>query len=307
MATLAKPGGKTSALGISAVLGAVLAWSVTNTLLKVSSTPALEFALYRLWVGAAALLAVCALMRRRLTLEIVKASAPGGALLGIEIAFFFSAIKSTNVADVMVIAALQPALVLLVAGRLFGETVTRREVVWTAVSVGGVVLVAAGSVGTPAFSVRGDLLAVGSLIAWTTYFLVSKRARSRVPALEYMTVVTLTSALVITPLALLSGQPLEGVHGSGWVWLLLFVVGASGGHLLVAWAHAYVDVTISSLLMLALPVLSSIAALLILNEALTPLELLGMILVVGSLAAIVTKVGRPGAEEEISAAEVPQL
>src|SRR5439155_3217971 len=90
-------------LGSLAVLGAVAAWSVTNTLLKVSSQPALPFAFYRLWLGSALLLLVLTLSGRRLSWTVVKASAPGGALLGVEIAFFFSAIKSTNVADVMVI------------------------------------------------------------------------------------------------------------------------------------------------------------------------------------------------------------
>ena len=47
--------------------------------------------------------------------------------------------------------------------------VTGHEMAWTAVSLGGVVLVILGSSGTPVWSWRGDLLAVGLAITWAAY------------------------------------------------------------------------------------------------------------------------------------------
>lgn len=307
VAEMERTGVRSSRLGASAVLSAVLIWGFTNTLIKLSPQPALAFALYRLWLGSALLLAVLLLAGRRLTRTLIRASAPGGALLGIEIAFFFSAIKHTSIADVAVISALQPAIVLLLAGRIFGERVTRRDVVFASVSLAGVVLVVLGSHGTPVWSLSGDLLAVGSLFAWTAYFLVSKHARTTVPTLEYMTVVFWTATLVLTPLALATGQPLGGLHAKDWLFLALFVLGASGGHLLVAWAHSSVDVSISSLLMLAQPVVSSGAALLILGEPLTALTVAGGVVVLGSLAAIVTHAARVGEAEELEPPDLPQV
>jgi len=286
-------------MGAAAVLAAVCIWSFTNTLIKTSQLPALTFAVNRLWFGSAMLLGVVALLRRKLTWPIVRSSAPGGALLGVEIVFFFSAVKHTAIADTAVIGALQPALVLLVAGPLFGERVTAREVLWTAVSLGGVVLVTLGSAGTPAWSLYGDLLALGSLVMWTAYFLASKHARETVPALEYMTVVTITAGLVLTPIALSSGQPLVGLRAADLLGLVLFVVGATGGHVMLAWAHAHVDVSVSSLLMLGHPVAPAIAAFLVLGEPLTPLTIAGGIVVAGSLAAIVTRAARIGEKEEL--------
>jgi drug/metabolite transporter (DMT)-like permease len=298
--TLTRP----SRLGASAVLSAVLIWSFTNTLIKLSPLQPLTFAVHRLWLGSLILLATLYATGRRLSWRTIRASAPGGALLGIEIAFFFSAIKHTSIADVAVISALQPALVLLVAGRLFGEVVGRRELALTAVSLGGVVLVTVGSAGTPAWSLGGDLLAAGSLLAWTSYFLVSKHARSSVPALDYMAVVMVAATVVVAPLAVVSGQPIGGVAVSDLATLLLFVAGASAGHLLVAWAHSSVDVSVSSLIMLAQPVLSSLTALLILGEPLAPLTVVGGVIVIASLAAILgaTSPAEPGDIE----AELPQ-
>jgi drug/metabolite transporter (DMT)-like permease len=281
--TLRRP----SRLGASAVFSAVLIWGFTNTLIKLSDLPPLTFAVHRLWLGSLLLLATLFASGRRLSWPTIRSSAPGGALLGIEIAFFFSAIKHTSIADVAVISALQPALVLLVAGRLFGERVGRRQVGWAAVSLAGVVLVTLGSSGTPAWSLGGDLLAAGSLLAWTCYFLVSKRARASVQALDYLSVVFVTATLVVTPLALVSGQPLGGLRLADLLMLIVFVAGASTGHLLLAWAHSSVDVSVSSLIMLAQPVVSSAAALAILGEPITALTAVGGVVVLSSLAAIV--------------------
>ncbi len=288
------------------MLTAVAIWSFTNTLIKLSELPALTFAVHRLWLGSLVLLAALYATGRRLSWATIRASAPGGALLGIEISFFFSAIKHTSIADVAVISALQPALVLVVAGRLFGERVGRREIGWTALSLAGVVLVTVGSAGTPAWSLGGDLLAAGSLVAWTSYFLASKHARATVPTLDYMTVVFVAATLVVTPLAVATGQPLGGVHASDLVTLVVFVAGASAGHLLVAWAHESVDVSVSSLLTLAQPVVSSVAALLILGEPITPLTAAGGAIVLASLAAIVVSVSRSEPEPEDVEAELPQ-
>jgi drug/metabolite transporter (DMT)-like permease len=286
------------------VLSAVLIWSFTNTLIKLSPLEPLTFAVHRLWIGSAILLATLFASGRRLSWSTIRASAPGGVLLGIEIGFFFSAVKHTSIADVAIISALQPALVLLVAGRLFGEVVGRREIAWTAVSLAGVVLVTVGSAGTPAWSLRGDLLAAGSLLAWTSYFLVSKHARARVPALDYTTVVMISATVVVVPLAIASGQPLGGVGVSDLLTLLLFVAGASAGHLLVAWAHSSVDVSVSSLIMLAQPIFSSVVALVILGEPLTPLSIVGGVIVLASLATIVRTTS--AAEPPDVEAELPQ-
>ncbi|HXY73130.1 MAG TPA: DMT family transporter [Actinomycetota bacterium] len=286
MTTRVHRASRSGVLGPAAVVAAVAGWSVTNTLVKVSDLPALTFAFWRLWIGAVVLVTATLVARRRVGWDIVRASAPGGVLLGLEIALFFSAIKRTSIVDVTMIAALQPALVLLVAGRMFNERVTGREVWLTLVSVGGVAVVAIGSAGTPAWSLTGDLLAVGSLLAWTGYFLVSKRVRREVNTLEYFTVVTVVAAMVVTPITLVSGVRIAVGQPEQWFLLGLFVVGATTGHLLVAWAQPYVDVSVSSQLMLAQPVFSAVAALVILDQQLTLGVVAGGAIVLGSLSMI---------------------
>jgi drug/metabolite transporter (DMT)-like permease len=303
MATATRPGVKATPLGVAAVLSVITTFSVLNVIVKIVHIPAVTFAFYRLWLGAGVMVLMALVTRRRLTWEKVRASAPGGLLCGFNILLFFLAIRATAITDVLIIAALQPALTLMVAGPLFGERVTRYEVGWTLVSLAGVLLVTVGQSGTPVWSLGGDLLAVGALVVWTVYFLVSKRVRQDVPAVEYMTTVTLVAAVVITPVALLSGQPLGGIRIQDWLWLGLFLVGAQGGHVLLAWAHAHVDVSVSSLLILAEPVVSATAALVFLGEPITALAILGGVVGLVAVAAIVRRATRTGPGPDLAPQE----
>jgi drug/metabolite transporter (DMT)-like permease len=299
--TVTKP--RLTKLGAGAVLTAVVGWAITNLVLKVTEAPAVTFAFYRLWAGALVMLVVLGATGRRLDWAMVRASIPGGVIFGLNVTVFFMALRTTSVADVLVIQALQPALILMVAGPLFGERITRWDVWWTMASVGGVVLVTVGSSGTPVWSLRGDIYAIASLLCWTGYFLVSKRARRTVPAIEYMTTVTLAAAVVVTPLALFSGKGLGWMHWEDWAWLGVFLVAAQGGHIMVAWAHSQVDVSISSLLLLVQPIIAVAAAWVLLDEPLPNLAILGGLIVVASMAAIVQRAVRAGPGEPIATPE----
>jgi drug/metabolite transporter (DMT)-like permease len=290
-------------IGVFTVLIPVVGFSLTNLIVKASPVPALTFGFWRLWTGATVMLIVAAVARRPITRQVLKAGVPAGILFGLSIPLFFSALKETAVADVLVIGALQPALTVLVAGRLFGERVTRREVGFVLASVLGVVVFVIGSSGTPAWSLRGDLLAFAALLVFTVYFLWSKRARSNVAAIEYMATVTLVAAIVVTPIALV-GPGIGGMHGTRWLWLLLFVAIAQGGHLMLAWAHPHVDITVSSLLLLGEPPISATAAFFAFGEPVTWLGVLGGAIALSGLAAVVRSATASGGSVP-SPADVP--
>jgi len=302
MATASRPGTerapRATRIGVIAVLVPLCGFSVMNVIVKLSHLQALPFAFYRLWMGTAVMLVALLATGRRLTPATLRRAAPAGVLFGANLALFFTALKLTSVTDVLIVAALQPALTLLVAGPLFGERVTAQDWIWTGVSLAGVVVVIVGSSGTPQWSLKGDLFAVGALFAWSTYWVVSKRVRRVVPAFEYMSAVTLVAALVVTPVALLSGQSFH-VRWQDWLWLAVFVAGAQGGHTLLAWSHAQVDVSVSSLLVLAEPVISPVAALIILGEPLPALSIAGGLVTVLAVAMVIRRATTTATDEAV--------
>jgi drug/metabolite transporter (DMT)-like permease len=267
-------------------VAAVVCWGFGPILVRLADLPGLALSLYRLWLGFALMVPVWAATRRPPALWALRAAAPAGVLFGANLMLFVGAVRLTSVASATLIQVLQPALVLLVAGRWFGERVGAREVLWTAVSIGGVTLVVLGSAGTPAWNPLGDLLAVGALLTWTGYFLAAKRARQRLATIELTAYVMLIAALVATPVALVSGQDLHPPRGAGWLWLGLFVLVPGAGHFLMNWAHRFVEVSVSSLLAVGWPVVAAGAAWVVLGEPLGPLQVLGGLLAMAAITAV---------------------
>jgi len=280
---------------VAAVLAPVVGWSFANTIVKIVHVQPVAFAFWRLWLSTGFMLVVLAVSRRRVTWRILKASAPGGVLFALNLVFFFSAIRHTAVADVLVIGALQPALTVLAAGKMFGERVSRGDVLWILASVAGVIAFVVGSRSTPNWSLIGDLFAVGSLLVFTAYFFVSKRVRRQTGPVEFMVCVTVVAAVVITPIALLSGQPLSGIRWQDWVWLVVFAISAQGGHLLLAWAHNHVDLTVATLLILAETPLSAVIALVVLGQPLTVIMIVAGLLTMACLGVVVYRATRTSA------------
>ncbi len=281
-------------LGLVAVAIAVTTWGFGNVLVKLTSFDGIVLSLYRLWAGFLVTLVVMRMARLRLPLKALRQSLLGGLFFGVNIVMFFSALKLTSVADATLISALQPAIVFVVAWPLFGERATVQELVWTSVALAGVAVVVLASAGTPDWSPLGDLLAFGAVLTFTGYFLVSKRVRASIGPVEYVAAVQLSAAIVVTPIALATRQHLAVGNLLDWMWLMIIVCASGiGGHLLVNWAHRYVDVTVSSVMMLAVPVVGAIAAWVVLDESLGALQLLGGAVTLGALAAIARAGVRP--------------
>lgn len=281
-------------LARSAVVAGVVVWGFGPVLVKLSDLDARVFAFYRLWLGFLVMAACLVVARRRLTAATLRAAAPAGLLFATNVVLYFGAVKLTAVADASLIGALQPALVLLVAGRLFGEKVSATQLAWSFVAIGGVVTFVFGAAATPVWSLAGDVLAVGALLTFTGYFLVTKHVRAQAASLEYLTAVLLTAAVTMTPISLSAGQPLGAVDRDDWLWITLFVLGpGTGGHLLVTWAQRYVEVWLSSLIVVGLPVVAAGAALVVLGEPIGPVQLVGGTVVVVALSVIVTRATGP--------------
>jgi drug/metabolite transporter (DMT)-like permease len=260
---------------------------------------------YRLWFAVPVLWSVVLVspsIRARLDRRWVAASLVGGLLFGVHQVFFFSSLKQTSVATVSIIGSLQPALVLLVAGRMFGERITRSSLGWSAVAFAGTAIVVIGAHGAPGWSPLGDLLATLNLLAFTAYFLASKRIRAAVRPTEYVIGMTTVAALFMLAVCLATGQDLASPDGSDWIVLVaLALVSGTLGHLLVNWAHAHTSAFVISIIFLGTPVLASAGAARYLGETLGADQIVGAAIVLGSIAKIVLATRSERVAEELAA------
>lgn len=260
------------ALGIAASAFAAAGWGVAAVFVVLAHEPPLLVSEYRLAVAAIMLVLAVVLTRRRLWLVDLRLVVLGGVLLGADMACFFTAIERTSIADASVISALQPALVMLVARPLFKERVHAVDVAWTAVAIAGVGAAVVGGGVPSGTSFSGDVLAGCSLLAWTGYFLVSKRARQATGALEYTCGVTVVAAVTLLPVLALSGEPLAVTRPGAWLWIVLVAIVPGTAHLLMNWSQRLVDVSILSVVGSSNPLFAAACAWLVLGQRLTALQ-----------------------------------
>ncbi|MCE7882322.1 MAG: DMT family transporter [Actinobacteria bacterium ATB1] len=276
-----------SALGVSAVVGATLAWTAGTLLVKSLDASAIWITFWRFVVALPLGLAFLFHAGWDRGLRNFRAGWLGGALFGMHVLVYFSAVRATSVAVVTFVAALQPVLVMLVAGRWLGERVTPTVVLWGTVAIGGVALVVLGSAAGGDTSTFGNVLSVVNLFIWTAYFLLSKRLRDDIDAVPYQGVILVVSCAVVTPIALLLGHDGSAVRSDDWFAIVLIAVVPSLGHLMVNWAHRYVAASVSSLVVLTVPVLSGVGAAILLDEPFGPLQIAGGALVLVSTGFVV--------------------
>jgi DME family drug/metabolite transporter len=271
------------AIGLGASALAAVGWGFGAIFARLTSTSGLVLTFYRLWLGAALFAVLVYASGRRLSLAQLRASWLGGVFLAGDMAMFFCAVKLTSVVDCTVIGAVQPALVLVAARPLFGERMGRWDVFWIFVAMAGVSAAVIGPGVSSGHELTGDLLAVGSLLSWSAYWLASKHARETQHALDYTTGVTIVAALALTPVVLASGQSLGRVEAGDWLWIGLLAVVPGGANLAMNWAHRYVDASVSSVIGSANPVVAAAAAVVVLGQ---PLTVVQVVCGLAALAAI---------------------
>jgi drug/metabolite transporter (DMT)-like permease len=277
-------------LGVGAAALGILMWAAGIIMVRPIPMSGVQVAFWRVLLGAIVYWVALLISGRRLTWRQLRITAPAAVAIGLEIAVFFVALKSTTVANAVVISALQPIVLMGVAARRFGEQVTRWLVQVAIVATAGVALVAFGSSSQPVWSPRGDLLAIVAMFMFSAYFAFSKAAREHVPAFEFQTAIWLIGSVALLPVALVEGGgSLTVPTGSNLLWLVALLAVPGSGHLLVNWAHARVPLMVISMLTLANPVLSSVGAAAFLDEPLDVLQIVGIAVVLGALAVTVRR------------------
>jgi drug/metabolite transporter (DMT)-like permease len=292
-------------LAVAAVAFAMFAWAWGYVLVKWSTLDGLHFAMFRLWAGVLISSVAMLVTGRRLSWGVFRACALGGIVFAADIGLGFTAIKHTTIADVAVIAALAPVVIVIVSARRLHERVTRRDWILVAVSFVGVIVVVISSSGLPSWSPFGDLLAACGIVTWSAYWFFSRSVRDRVDPIVYFACVMLAASVVMTPAAIaVSGVP-PWPSARDWVaiWGCALVPGFVG-HTLVIWAHGHVESWRSALITQCLPVIAVVLAWIVLGEPITPLVVLGSAIVVAATGAVLVSAERRDARPARDAAPV---
>lgn len=276
---------------VAAIALATLLWGMGPVIVKDSHVSGITFGLYRMWVAIPIMWTVVRLTGGRITWPIVRLAIPGGVLFATDVTCGYSSYHYTSIANATLIAVLQPVLLIAIAPRLLGERTRAGDAVLALVAIAGVAVFVVGGGSGGANGWFGDLLAFGSLFAWTAYVLLLKLRRGEgVPAFEYITAVITVGAIALTVPALLIAPDLGGMQAKDWLLVVVMVcVPGMTGHFLFTWANRYVPAFVASLIVLASPVVSAAGAWAAYGESLNATQLAGGVVVLCAIGAIATR------------------
>ncbi len=217
-----------------------------------------------------------------------------GLFFAADLTFWHHAIGAVGAGLATVLGNLQVVVVAIVSWLVLGERPSRAVVVALPVMLVGVILIS-GIVGEGAYGADpplGVVLGVCTALAYAGYLLVTRHgirdARRPATALLYASASTgVVGALVGWPLGEFNPVPSWPAHG----WLaILALTSQVAGYLLISFSLPRLPGVLTSIILMAQPVTTVVLGAILLAEAPSAFQLLGVVLVVGGL--LVANLGR---------------
>ena len=275
----------------------VVAVSFAAIFIRYADAPALTIALYRQAMAAALVLPLALARRRgelrRLSRGQITLAVISGVLLAIHFATWIPSVKLTTVAASVVLVTSSPIFVAAGSRLLFGERITRVAVGGILVGLAGAAIISGGDFTVSSRALAGDLLALAGALAAGGYFLAGRRLRQEISLLAYVAVVYTTCAVLLWPVAVVSGARLTGFDGRTWaMFVLLAVVPQTLGHTIFNYVLKDVSATVVAISIMGEPIGSTLLALAFFGEVPSWTAVVGGGLILGGIYVAVTSQAR---------------
>jgi drug/metabolite transporter (DMT)-like permease len=277
--------------------------SIFITRLERAGVPPITIAFYRI------ALATCLLAPAALALkwrEIFSLSgrdllllALGGLFLALHFGAWITSFKYIPIATSVVLVNSHPLFVVIASYFFLGDRPTRRHLAGTAIGLAGMAIISHDGLKGAEFALWGDSLAILGALAIVGYFIVGRKARSRVSLLAYVTPLYAFCSVLLLVWVLGSGSRLYPYDSTVWLYLLvLAVVPTILGHTVFNWAIKHVRPSAISVVFLGEPVIASLLALLLFGQQPSLSTLIGGAFVLGGVCLTTSTGGGAGAAEE---------
>ena len=211
------------------------------------------------------------------------------AISGVALYYFLfnGALFYTTASQVALIQSAFPAIVAMMAVLWLRERLSRRRIVGIVLAIAGVVLIVARS--EPDASARdpvlGNVLAFASVLAWSVYTMLAKRL-AKADAIAVTTVVSVLGAIMLIPVALLEkgNTSISSISTDGWLRIAyLGALASAAAYLLYNRALRDIDASLAGTFVNLSTVLGVIAGVIFLDESITPLAILGGVMVLAGV------------------------
>ena len=278
-----------TAVPVIAVFIAVFAWGIGPLLFLAPAISINSILFYRVLFWPPLLYLFVRRNGSRLNKGLLKSVFVPGVLFGASTIFGFTAITTTSVANATIIGNISTAMVLFVAPKYLKEKVSGLQIVLALTSFGGVLTIVIGAGNTGGSTLHGDFLALINAILWTLYFISSKRRRvDGVDTWQFLFGVSVIQVCVVVPYALVTSNDILEISLRDLGFLIAMTLfSGTIGHSFMIWAQKYVDASVSSMILLLGPVISSTGAWLVYKQQISLTQMFGGVVVLASLAGVV--------------------
>src|SRR3954470_19521266 len=156
-------------LGVVAVVGLIVAFSLSSTLVKRAESPGVLVAFWRMVTVSVVWNAVLWSTGRRITMRDVRQVFIPGVFFGLNLAVFFAGATHNSVANAALIGSLAPFLIVPVGAWLFKEYIHPRALVFAVLAFGGVALVLFSAPANGDASLEGNVFGVLAMLLLVGY------------------------------------------------------------------------------------------------------------------------------------------
>ncbi len=294
---------------LAAAVGGVSVSSILVRYAQAQDVPSLVISFYRLLFSTAMLapFALWQVHREGFVLHRGDLSfmAGVGLMLAAHFATWVTSLEYTSVASSAVIVTTESLWVPLGAMYLLREHVGARVWAGVLVAFGGGLLLVAGDFGETRFGGRallGDMLAFAGALAASLYFLAGRRLRQRYTLLTYATLVYAFSTAFLGLMVLARGESLWPYSTTAFGFLFLFAFFPMIlGHTLINYLLKWIPPHYVSTSILAEPVVSAVLALVLLQEAIGTLVLVGGLIILTGIVVATSQAAKSGPEATATA------
>jgi drug/metabolite transporter (DMT)-like permease len=274
-------------LGVLAVIGLVVAFSLSSTLVKRAESPGVLIAFWRMLTVSVIWNLVLWISGRRVTARDVRQVFVPGVFFGLNLAVFFAGATHNSVANAALIGSLAPFLIVPVGAWLFDEYINARALVFAVLAFGGVALVLLSAPANGDASLQGNAFGVIAMLLLVAYVASTKHFRGEMDVTTFMATICPIATVTVLPLAIVHGD-VFGLSGTGWTYMLILTLtsGVAAQGLLV-FAQKTIQIGTIGIAQVAQPALAVVWSFLLLGEVINHRQAAGIAIVMAGLLAFV--------------------
>ena len=231
--------------------------------------PAVAISFWRMSFGALILWGVSLGKKQDpLRNENLKRTLIAGIFLGIHFALFFGAIKLTTIANATFLGTLAPVITFIIEKFIFRRRHTSTLIWGLVLTVFGATIIVSNKFDFSSNYTIGNLLAVACSVFLGMAFIISENVRKEVNTISYSRTLFSTAAVTLFIIAFTTGTALNGFSFYEYGGLLLLgIIPTILGHGSMYYAIRFVSPTVVASTPMGEPILASIMAWFLFNEA----------------------------------------